>query len=240
METTALPFLSVIIPAYHDAERLRRTLDRLIAIRKREYPHCEIIVSVRKSQDATETVSRRYADRVVYHTSLGEARNKGAAVAQGEYFIFLDADAMPCFGAIPIIARHLRPNRIGTCTAYPAKKGWKPWLAVTAQNFVRWSGAIKGIPNLLFCHRSVMHTRDTWFDPSQSVGEYYEFIARAHREIGTHFYYVRIPGGGYAVNVDRYERWGYAHTFWFWIRWAFTVSVLHRDGGALAREYWSH
>ncbi|MBI4281367.1 glycosyltransferase [Candidatus Uhrbacteria bacterium] len=239
METVSSPPISVIIPAYHDAKRLRRTLERLVAIREREYQHLEIVVSVRPSMDETEAIARRYADRVVYHQSLGEARNRGAAVAQGEYFIFLDADAAPRFGTIPIIVRHLRSDRIGTCTVYPDRSGWKPWLAATAQNFVRWSGMIKGIPNLLFCHRSLMHERGVWFNPLRSVGEYYELIARA-RKSGVHFYYARIAGGGYAVNVDRYERWGYAKTLWFWIRWAFYVSLLQHNGKALEREYWVH
>ncbi|WP_133058195.1 glycosyltransferase, partial [Mycolicibacterium canariasense] len=62
---------------------------------------CEepVIVSDGNSADATTAIGHRYADRVVVHDlparqTIGQARNMGAAVARGDFYVFLDADVV--------------------------------------------------------------------------------------------------------------------------------------------------
>lgn len=95
------PFLSVIVPAYNEAERIPATLldmDRRLS--ERDYAY-EIIVVNDGSKDNTADVVRRLAAGPVKKLKLldnQENRGKGAVVrqgmllAEGDYRLFTDAD----------------------------------------------------------------------------------------------------------------------------------------------------
>lgn len=85
--------LSFIIPALNEERVIAATLASLKVLKSLPY---EIIVSDGESTDRTVSIARRYADRVVSpkatrHT-IPAGKNKGAEVATGDYFIFMDAD----------------------------------------------------------------------------------------------------------------------------------------------------
>jgi dolichyl-phosphate beta-glucosyltransferase len=94
------PLLSVVIPAYNEAERLPRTLLAIDAyLSGRDYTY-EIIVADDGSKDATSDIVERMR-KTVKHLKLlrFEAnRGKGAVVrdgmlsAEGKYRVFTDAD----------------------------------------------------------------------------------------------------------------------------------------------------
>lgn len=87
------PCVSVITPVYNASATIGRALDSVFAQRFTDY---EVIVVDDGSNDGTRDVLRRYADRIRIvdspHMGPGEARNRGAAVARGEFLAFLDAD----------------------------------------------------------------------------------------------------------------------------------------------------
>lgn len=94
------PFLSVIIPAYNEAERLPKTLidiDRRLSKAKYAY---EIIVSDDGSKDATPQIVEEMRKTIKYLRLLRFEKNrgKGAVVrdgmlaAHGKYRVFMDAD----------------------------------------------------------------------------------------------------------------------------------------------------
>ena len=100
-----LPSLSVIIPAYNEANRLPPTLRRIVGhLETRQAPY-EILVVDDGSKDETAEVVERLADRHAQIRLLRSPVNmgKGAAVrhgmeaAQGDLQLFTDAD-----GATPI------------------------------------------------------------------------------------------------------------------------------------------
>lgn len=94
------PFLSVVIPAYNEAERIPSTLVAIDAyLSKVNYPY-EIIVANDGSKDATADVVGKMA-KTIRHLKLldfKENRGKGAVVrdgmlaAEGKYRVFTDAD----------------------------------------------------------------------------------------------------------------------------------------------------
>ncbi len=91
---TGAPLVSIVIPTFREADYLRETLESLKALGS--LPH-EIIISDGGSTDGTLEIAREYTDKIVVHSgesrqSLGNARNAGAALATGTYFLFLDAD----------------------------------------------------------------------------------------------------------------------------------------------------
>lgn len=94
---TELPLVSVCIPTYNRAERLRRAVTRLLG---GDYPALEIIISDNGSSDHTEQVAaelRRDCTRLRYFRqpgNLGPTKNFEFARSQarGRYFLWLGDD----------------------------------------------------------------------------------------------------------------------------------------------------
>lgn len=94
------PYLSVIIPAKDEEQRLPATLERVLAyLRRQSYPY-EVVVVDDGSRDGTQGVVERFAeiDRTVRGVSYAVNRGKGYAMRQGmlaasgDYLLMCDAD----------------------------------------------------------------------------------------------------------------------------------------------------
>ncbi len=87
------PKVSVIIPTYCEEETIEGCLKSVVNQRF-SYGTIESIVVDSHSPDATRTVARKTADRVLdlRERGVGRARNAGARVAHGDFLLFLDAD----------------------------------------------------------------------------------------------------------------------------------------------------
>jgi glycosyltransferase involved in cell wall biosynthesis len=87
------PLVSVIIPCYRQARYLPEAIDSVLA---QSHPAVEAIVVNDGSDDDTESVARRYGERVRYvwrpNGGISAARNTGIQHARGAYLKFLDAD----------------------------------------------------------------------------------------------------------------------------------------------------
>ncbi|MDD3190525.1 MAG: glycosyltransferase [Candidatus Pacebacteria bacterium] len=81
--------LSIIIPTKNEEKYLPKLLD---SIKIQSFSDYEIIVADNKSQDRTQEVARSFGAEVVQGGLPAEGRNRGAAVANGDIFLFLDAD----------------------------------------------------------------------------------------------------------------------------------------------------
>jgi glycosyltransferase involved in cell wall biosynthesis len=89
-----MPRVSVIIPTYNRRAYLQEAIDSVLA---QTYTDYEVIVIDDGSTDGTgEALRARYGERIYYEwqENQGEsvARNRGIALAQGEYIAFLDSD----------------------------------------------------------------------------------------------------------------------------------------------------
>ena len=86
--------LSVVTPAYNEEEWLPPTLDALKQAMAKIDLRGELIVVDNNSSDATARVAEEAGARVVFESinQISRARNAGAKVALGRYFIFVDAD----------------------------------------------------------------------------------------------------------------------------------------------------
>jgi glycosyltransferase involved in cell wall biosynthesis len=88
-----MSLISVIIPVYNGAAFVARAVDSALA---QDFSDFEVIVVDDGSTDATGLILSKYGDkiRVLRQENRGPsvARNKGAAIARGEYLAFLDAD----------------------------------------------------------------------------------------------------------------------------------------------------
>jgi glycosyltransferase involved in cell wall biosynthesis len=89
--------ISVIIPAWNEAEWLPRTLDAVQLALAGLGRSAEIIVVDNASTDATASIAREHGVRVVPEAErqIARARNSGARAARGRVLIFVDADTWP-------------------------------------------------------------------------------------------------------------------------------------------------
>jgi dolichyl-phosphate beta-glucosyltransferase len=137
------PEISIIIPAFNEAQRLPATLDRVEHFLKTAGLSAEVIVVDDGSRDGTAGVVRQRAAAwpqlklvaAEQNAGKGAAVQRGMAQAQGRYRIFSDADL-----SVPIddLERLLRPLRAGAGVAI-ASRGLKdsqveqhqPWYRET-------------------------------------------------------------------------------------------------------------
>lgn len=105
--------LSVIIPTYNRAERLRACL-RALGRQSQPSSDFEVIVVVDGSRDDTGEMLARLSGPlslvVLWQENRGQhvARNRGAAAARGRVLLFLDDDIL---AAPDLVAEHMRVHR---------------------------------------------------------------------------------------------------------------------------------
>jgi len=92
--------ISIIIPAYNEerllGESLRHVRDALAGFSDRGWD-VELVVCDNNSTDRTGDIAREAGAKVVFEpvNQIGRARNSGAAVATGDWLLFIDADSHP-------------------------------------------------------------------------------------------------------------------------------------------------
>ena len=86
--------ITFVIPAYNEELLIGRTISALHSAARAINEPYEIIVVDDASTDATTTVAARCGAQVltVHHRQIAAARNAGAAQAQGDLLLFVDAD----------------------------------------------------------------------------------------------------------------------------------------------------
>lgn len=92
--------ISVVVPAYNEAEFLRQTLERIQqAFKENECQGIiwELIVCDNNSSDRTAVIATEMGATVIFEpvNQIARARNSGASIAKGEWLLFIDADSYP-------------------------------------------------------------------------------------------------------------------------------------------------
>lgn len=87
------PLVSIIIPCHNYGRFLAEAIDSAL---EQCHGNVEVIVINDGSTDDTDTVARRYGDRIRYHATAnrghGATLNFGLSLARGDYYVPLDAD----------------------------------------------------------------------------------------------------------------------------------------------------
>lgn len=108
--------LSVVVPAYNEekliAESLRAIKQSLFAFTERGW-ETELIVCNNNSTDRTAEVAEEAGAKVVFEpvNQISRARNAGAAVATGDWIIFVDADSHPSRALFAEVAQKIESGR---------------------------------------------------------------------------------------------------------------------------------
>ncbi|MCX6810796.1 MAG: glycosyltransferase family 2 protein [Candidatus Berkelbacteria bacterium] len=94
------PFLSIIIPAYKEAERIHKSLEAIIEYEKSHDFPIEVLIVLDGTPDDSLGVAEKYRDRIKGLKIIDRKENKGKGYtvkqgileAKGKYILFTDAD----------------------------------------------------------------------------------------------------------------------------------------------------
>ena len=99
MTESAAPSLSIIVPCYNEEARLPDALEAITAYLDAHYPDAELIIASDGSTDATETITREFAEQSprvrllsLPHRGKGHAVKRGMLEARGKVRLFMDVD----------------------------------------------------------------------------------------------------------------------------------------------------
>ena len=141
--------VSVITPCYNAVATIAETIESVAAQR---YPHVEHIVVDDGSTDGSWDVIEQYRDRIravrlERNQGGSHARNTGAALADGAFLMFLDADDLLLLDAVASLVRAVQgePNAIGVCPWRRLRMVDGQWKRVESEiPFPPPSDALKG------------------------------------------------------------------------------------------------
>ncbi|MCG6896046.1 MAG: glycosyltransferase [Thiocapsa sp.] len=196
---------SVIIPALNESKLLPGLLDRLDRQTFRDF---EVVVADAGSSDGTREICK---SRGVVLTDGGMpavGRNRGAALARGEWLFFLDADVMPPpdFLAKALGEMTAEGIRLATCSFEPdSDRPLDQLLFELANLYVRLS--LKSDPHAGGFAIFVDHTlfdRVGGFDEQLRLAEDHDFVKRAARYAPLHL----LQSTSIRMSVRRLEKDG--------------------------------
>src|ERR1700756_1529154 len=107
--------ITLVIPAYNEELLIGRTIRALLSAAGAMNEPYEIIVVDDAATDATTTVAARCGAQVltVHHRQIAAARNAGAAQAQGDLLLFVDADTHVPGAVVGAAAHAMRGGAVG-------------------------------------------------------------------------------------------------------------------------------
>src|SRR6185369_15413676 len=184
--TASPPLLSIVIPAFNEERLLPRTIARI----KEACDACpalagryEMIVCDNRSTDRTGMIAAEMGCRVVLEpvNQISRARNRGAAAANSEWLLFVDADSWPSAGLMHEAAELMsRPDYVGCGSTIRIVDG--PWWFRRAWESKNWSmRLLKWCPGgFILCRRAAFAAIDG-FPLDRYIFEEAEFVRRLKR-----------------------------------------------------------
>jgi glycosyltransferase involved in cell wall biosynthesis len=107
--------ISFIVPAYNEERLLGATLEALHAAGHAIGELYELIVADDASTDRTALIARHHGARLVSveHRQIAATRNSGARAANGDLFIFVDADTIVNEAVVRAAVEAMRDGAVG-------------------------------------------------------------------------------------------------------------------------------
>lgn len=241
-----MPLLSLIIPAWNEAERLPALLDSVDAALAcaREQGIAanaiEVIVANNASSDATAAIALARGCRVatVEKRAIAAARNGGARLASGELVAFVDADShLHAQSFVAALAAMQDPACLGGATGVTMER-WSLGIACTYALMLPMVWLTNFDTGMVFCRREDFEALEG-YDESRLVAEDVDFLWRLRR-LGrlSGRRLCRLPGVKAVTSTRKFDRWGDWHYF---TRMPRLLWQLLHDRSALnefARRYW--
>ena len=197
--------ISIIIPTLNEASSLPGLLD---VFKNQTRPPDEIIVADAGSTDGTVELALERGARLVPGGMPGPGRNAGARQAQGDVFLFLDADVLPALDFIELaLDEFLRHGyAVATCPSEALSDDLGDKIITDATNLylqIIMPVSPRAPGYCIFARRDV-HQAIGGFDESLKMAEDHDYVRRAlqYGELGL-LSSVRIP-----VSMRRLEKEG--------------------------------
>ncbi|MFI5264750.1 MAG: glycosyltransferase [Candidatus Kapaibacterium sp.] len=232
--------ISVIIPTRNEEKLLPGCLKQFTAELKSRFG-MEIVVSDGGSSDATLAIAAEFADRIATHgkksrrQTIAEGRNRGAALATGEIFVFLNADTR-----IPNIVEFF-DRIVMRMSVDPSLSALAVKVEVLPEERKFSDRIFHGFFNLyvhylnLFgigmgrgeCQivTSTAFNSLHGYDATLAAGEDFEFYKRIH-------YFGKLKYDGKLLVYEsprRYRKYGYLKVYAAWIKNGFSVLFRNRS-----------
>lgn len=174
--------ISIVIPTLNEEKFLPLLLD---SIKSQDFSDYEIIVSDGNSIDRTEEIARNYGclfvkDEIHHHPSW--QRNNGAAIANGDTLLFLDADTVLQNGFLKKISTEFKERNLSGAGFYfkfnPNKASYKIFaFFYNSFCFFRQYFSPASIGAGIMAKKEV-HDKIGGFDPAVLLAEDYDYCER--------------------------------------------------------------
>lgn len=238
-----MPQISLVIPAYNEANLLPRLLDSVDAARDRYAggrDAIEVIAADNSSTDGTAAVARARGCLVATVTTrkIGAARNGGAALASAPILCFCDADMQihpDTFNAIA--AAIADPGIVGGATGVTMER-WSAGIALTFAMILPlvW---LTGMDTGVVFMRRADFTRAGGYSEERHFAEDVDFLwklIRLGRSRGQRLRRLRTVKA--VASTRKFDRYGDWHYFWMMPRLALGTIVPRASDHPTARRYW--
>ena len=206
--------ISIVIPMYNEARHIGRTL---LAAQKAAHAadvECELIVVDNGSSDEGPQIARQFGALVLVMPGLliGALRNRGTAIATGEWLAFIDADIeMPEDWLTQLFALEAegQADVFGLDLHTPAAAPWyaTAWQRRTLRPTTHTSHVVDWLPSANLLMRKRWFDKVGGFNETLRTGEDKEFTLRL-REHGARLL---------SINESVALHWGYEMNWREWM-----------------------
>ena len=201
--------LSIIIPTLNEEHYLPLLLESL---KKQDFKDYEIIVVDNNSDDRTVKIAKIYGCKVVPGGLPPRARNEGAKVAQGELFLFLDADVILFDNSLEKFLEEFKERNLDVATCF-IKSQNKNFISKIYYNFIYNIGISllekirPSAMNFMLIKRN-LHEKINGFDEEIKFGEDIDYLTRASK-VGE---FAILRSAKILASTRRFEKEGWLRT----------------------------
>lgn len=198
--------ITIVVPTKNEESVLPRLLE---SIRRQTLQPAEVIVADAGSTDRTREVARSFGARVIEGGLPGPGRNRGAAAANTDLILFLDADVElrdPTFLERAVGEMLERRLDLATCDVFPLSDAWIDHVLHRAYNvYARaWGEIFPHAPGFCMLVRRSLHEAIGGFDEDVVFCEDHDYARRASKHGSFGFLRsTKIP-----VSIRRLDRDG--------------------------------
>ncbi|MDW3649217.1 MAG: glycosyltransferase [Bacteroidia bacterium] len=193
--------LSIIIPAFNEEKLIADTIERIQSGMQEVFEEnfdWELILADNASTDDSAKIAKALGAKVVLEPihQISRVRNRGASIAQGTYFLFVDADSYPQKELLLEVKENITlKNSVGAGTTIDVQGGrlWSKLQMERLNPFMRLFSYTWGA--FVLCRRDIFEEIGGFSEDLFALEEI-EFVRRlkkAARKKGLKFYMLKTP-----------------------------------------------
>ena len=223
-DTRPLMKYSIVIPAYNEANNIRRLLNSIDKA-KGQRNDIEIMLVDNRSTDNTRAIATEMGVEIIdaNRVKISELRNIGGIKAKGELILFVDADMEVPENWFQLIEEYFDKKQldaIGFVEKIPEEAGWfaRIWSLRTA---ARRSQAMQVdfLPGRNICVRKTFFDKVQGFDAQLTTGEDKDFVLRLNA----------AGAEAWSIPGQNMIHWGYERSLGELLRKEFWRQSSHVD-----------